>query len=234
MAILILYVWPQKSDLAVARRALSVVEARYDSLSESKKSLDELDIDIDENMQQAVFLSMPVTYSPQDAIASIRSVASRTGVSIVGYKLPSGVLYDSELTEDVSGSINEPKPRKAKESGVRFQSFRLRVNLSGRINDLVEFISLVKSSLPVASVSDLSVQELTTMTRKSVDSGVQLELELIYYQPVINTFDLTLLKKFSEEEKDLMDELVGYMNNKVDSVVETPVSAGTNQNLFGL
>lgn len=227
--VLILFIWPRKETLVRMEKDIQVSEARLASLRESKTSLESLDSNIEESVQKAVFMAMPVTYSPQDAIASMRLIASKSGVSISSYNLPGGVLYDETANETIKTS--------AKGGGAKFQSFRIKVSVAGKINSLMSFIENLEKSLPVATVSDLAIQELTSMAKKNANTNVQLDLEVVYYQPQIKSFDLSSLKRFTAEELELMNELASYSTAQSagDGVqVSTPSATVGGRNLFGL
>lgn len=234
--VLILVVNPNKDKVAVNVATYQSELDNYNNLVVSKKSLDDLNNNIDPIEQRAIFQAMPVSYSPEEAVFALRNIAANSGVSITEYTLPPGVIFDDNKKQ-FSGSTASKS-----EASVKFQNFPVSVSVSGDINSILKFIDKVEKSLPVGFVSDLGIQEATKISSTAV-SQANLKLQVTYYQPIMVSFNLGNLKQFDTSDMALIKDLSSYSTTSFQpsSFVSSPSAdfdnlsnSSTIPNLFGL
>jgi Na+/serine symporter len=144
--------------------------------------------------------AMPLEYSPERAIYILRQIAADTGVSIVSYTLPSGVLLDSK----------DSKISKGKTEMVEIFSYLLKITVSAPVDVIMRFVSKVESSLPYGLVSDLNLQEVTKLTKSDSGKNVQMSLELKYFQSAVNPININKIAILTDRNLENARQLVGY------------------------
>lgn len=231
MFVLLLVVNPNKDNVDSLEARLKTESGRLETMRESKRSLDRLIQDVSSLEQEAIFRAMPVNYSPEAAVFSFRTVANETGVSVSEYSLPAGIVYEEGVREFAGSS------KSTNETAVDFRSFTIQVTVEGQISNILNFITRVQRSLPVAFVSDLAIQEIVLAAGLGrAQSNVNLKLSVQYYQPVLKSFNLAGLQSFTEAEIALMRELESYARVTVPVSADTTLPSGElgERDLFGL
>ena len=227
--VLIFVIWPKFSEVAALRATLKTGQESLNSLKNSKVGFDSLNEKIPEDLQNSVLSAIPQTYSPENAVFLLRKISSETpGLSIVSYKLPSGVLYEAagaKSTKDTSGDM------------VNFVSYPIRLTITAPIESLLSFINKIESSLPLGVVSDLGMQEITKLASSASSKSVQMALEVRFYQSVLKQVDIAKIKPISDEDLALVKRISGYskITTNGGSIEVAPVSnsVGGSTSLFG-
>lgn len=238
--VLVLFVNPKADELNTDKVKLAQFRKRYENLKDSKSGLDQIGKDLSEDQQNAVFAAMPLVYSPEEAVNTIRAVARQSNVNVVGYSLPSGVLFDDSSSTKLTGG------KGAQGDPVTFKSYVIKVTLYGPTSSILDFNSKLQNSLPFGKVSDLGIEEAATVSGPGSKNNIQLTLELNYYLPELHSFDLSNLKKLSPEDLALARQLSGYttgsaiqntnlysLSSASDSAAQTLGVGQTNSDLFG-
>lgn len=224
--VLIFVIWPNLDTVATRNSQLSADRGNLETLKSSSQGLERLKTDLSVSDQDRILAAMPTVYSPDGAIYLLRKISQDTGVSIVSYSLPSGVLVS-----DV--------PSKGLPSGgemVEFVAYPVRITVSAPVDALLLFISKVESSLPFGVVSDLNLQEVVKLSRSAADKSVQLAMEIKFYQAVLKTVNISKLKPLTPENITLAKEVAGYnyliVPEESESVTTTPIISPAS-NIFG-
>lgn len=232
--VLLLVVNPNSDRIKINNESYSTELVNYNNLLASKKSLDDMSTNVDPLQQEAIFQAMPIEYSPEEAVFTLRNLAAVSEVQITEYILPSGVVYD-DAKKEFSGA-----PTKKNEASVKFESYPVQISVSGDINAILKFIDKVEKSLPIGFVSDLGIQEATRISN-TANTQVNLKLQITYYQPIMVSFNLGNMQQFSATDIALIKELglYGQTSFQPTSSFNTPVSSisgstGVTRNLFGL
>ncbi len=232
MFVLVLLVNPNKETVNKLQAQYKTDSQRLTALTESKRNMDKLLQDVTKTEQDAIFKAMPINYSPEEAIYSIRLVANESQVSIKEYTLPRGTLFEEgKLQFGGSGS-------KDKTNSVIFNNFILTVSIDGNIENILKFVRAIQKTLPVAFVSDLGIQEAVKMAESTKSRSVTLKLSIVYYQPVVKSFNLAGLQTFSSAETTLMKELATYNTQSSTGYVPSAsisgeLSGDSSRDLFG-
>ncbi|NCP47308.1 hypothetical protein COT86_00070 [Candidatus Collierbacteria bacterium CG10_big_fil_rev_8_21_14_0_10_43_36] len=198
---LIFVVWPNLT-LAQSRQAsLIASKSSLEILKKSKTSLDRLASDISNTDQTKILTAIPQEYSPEEAIFHLRKIGANTGVSIVSYTLPPGIILDTTKTADQTTGTDM----------VSFTAFPVHITVAARVGSLLRFISLVESSLPFGNVSDLNIQDVVSkLSQTAGEKTVQMVLEIRFYQSILGKVNLTKLQEFTEADLKLVADLRGY------------------------
>ncbi|HEX9008288.1 MAG TPA: hypothetical protein VF837_03460 [Patescibacteria group bacterium] len=232
--VLLLFVNPNKSVITKNNQLYKTESAALTTLKASKVGLDNLSTQINSDEQDAIFRAMPTNYSPEEAIFTLRNIAGATGVTIIDYTLPGGVILDQSKKE-FTGSTGT-----STQASVVFQSFLVNITVSGDINAISNFADRVEKSLPIGFVSDLGIQEAAKISTIGGKSQVNLKLQITYYQPNVFSFNLNNLQQFSPDDLALVKELSGYARLNTSPSTSfggqgaTPSAGGVGTNLFGL
>ena len=226
LMVLILIVWPNLEVLKSKEAGLKSDKDSLALLKKSKDGMDRLISDLTESDQQRILSAIPQRYSPDGAIYNLRRISAETGVSIVSYTLPSGVILDtaSSLGGDDKGDM------------VNFASFPVKITVAAPVESLLKFIALVESSLPIGTVSDLSLQEVSRLSRTAGDKTVQLALEITFFQATLGKTNINKLEPLSEDDLKLANDLRSYNLLTVpegQSGAETESSTVGSGSVFG-
>jgi len=226
--VLIFVIWPKFADIETMKISLKNSEASLISLENSKSGFDLLNQQIPELTQDLILSAIPQTYSPENAVFLLRKLSSDTpGLSIVSYKLPSGVLFD----------LADPKNSKTvSDDMVSFVSYPVRLIVTAPVNSLLSFIDKVENSLPLGVVSDLGMQEVSKLAKTTTTKSVQMELEVTYYQAVLKRVDIAKINPITVEDLALVKKMSGFTKVGSSGGVEVnavQVPSGTSGSLFG-
>ena len=213
LLVLIFLIWPNFTT--VEARSAVLVDSRRDleSLRSSSQGLERIKSDLSATDQARILAAMPTEYSPDAAIYLLRRVSADTGVSIISYSLPSGVLLGNSTTPN-GGAEGEM---------VSLVAYPVRITLAAPVESLLAFISRIESSLPFGVVSDLNLQEVTKLSRAAGDKTVQMAMEIRFYQSVLRTVNIIKLQPISAENLGLAKELANYNLLTVPESTETEV-----------
>lgn len=227
---LLLFINPQSDEVRKLEVEYERDSTRLEAMTESRDNMNQLIQQVSQDEQVAVFRAMPLDYSPDDAIFSLRRVANETGVSVVDYTFPEGTVFDED--DDVltgSGGQNQ-------ETAITFRNFTVQVTVEGEIRNILNFVDRIQQTLPVAFVSDLGIQEIVrTAELRTAQTNVNLRLLIQYYQPILRSFNLAELQSFTSSELDLVKELAGFAALEPAPVFASPsAQVGGQTNLFGL
>lgn len=225
LLVLIFVIWPNFETVQSRNAALVVSKQELDLLRSSGEDLERIKTDLTESNKERILAAMPTQYSPEAAIFSLRRISADTGVSVVSYSLPAGVLLntDSTLSTGPGGEM------------VDFIAYPIRITVAAPVSALLSFISKIESSLPFGVVSDLNLQEVIKLARTTSDKNVQLVMEIRYYQSILKNVSLNKLRNLTEQDLALAKELQGYNLLTVpaedEAMVDTPATASGS--IFG-
>lgn len=223
----VFYIRPMYDEIKKYEAELETEQDSLENLKQSKTSIDRLKTELSEAEVSKILASVPDTYSPDMAIFILREIANSTGVSIISYSLPSGVLLDNNQVESTA---------KKKEDMVNFSSYPIKIVVAAPVDILLKFINKVENSLPYGVVSDLNLQEVTKLSKQVENKNVQIAMELRYYQAKLGKVNINNLRTLTDKNIETANLINGYdlitiSNRKVaTSSVEV---ATTSADLFG-
>ena len=225
--VLIFVIWPKFEAINVLKSTLATKETQLESLKSSKAGFDKLNEQIPESTQNLILQAIPQTYAPENAVFMLRKLSNETGVSILSYSLPSGVLFDT-AKPDLSKNVG-------KESMVNFISYPIKLSVSAPVANLLSMIKKIETSLPFGVVSDLGMQEVSKLAKSVADDkSVKMDLEVKYYQTVLKQVDITKISPFTDQDMAMVKEVTGYsVFGQSGGGSEVPQVFNTTQSLFG-
>jgi hypothetical protein len=229
--VLIIVVWPKFETIETLKVSLANKLETLGSLKSSKSGLDKLNEQIPETTQNLILSAIPQSYSPENAVFMLRKIASETpGLAIVSYNLPSGVLFDS------SSKSTAKETKSASKDLVSFATYPIRLTVTAQVDSLLMFVNKIETSLPLGVVSDLGMQEVTKMAKSAVTAPVQMDLEVSYYQALLNQVDISVIEPISTEDLAWVKKMAAFtrIGALLGSEVVASASAVTvSGNLFG-
>lgn len=222
--VLVLVVNPKKDQIRTMTLKVEAEQDVLDALKVSKNGLDKLQNDLSDTEMNAVVSAMPMEYSPERAIFVLRRIAADTGVSIVSYSLPSGVLVDSAGDELKSGGKNM----------VDFSTYVIKITVSAPVEILLDFIAKLESSLPYGLVSDLNLQEVTKLAKSNQGKNVQISLDIKYFQPRVNAVNINKIDVLNPTDLENARKLSGYNLFVVPEEDSASPESSSSSSLFGI
>jgi len=229
--VLIFVIWPKMDDIATLKNTLKNNQASLDSLKNSKIGFDEINNKIPESTQNVVLSAIPQAYSPENAVFQLRKMGDEIpNLSIISYKLPSGVLYESSPI-----STTPSKKKEVDNEPVAFVSYPIKLTVMAPVESLLLFVKKVESSLPYGIVSDLGMQEVTKLSSSQTGKLIRMELEVKYFQALLKKVNIASIKPISDDDLALVNKISGFTKvatTNFDESISSP-SIEINQNLFG-
>ncbi len=208
LLISVFYIKPMFDDIKSLEISLASESKALEVLKQSKSGIDKLEEELTDVEQVKILASIPNSYSPDKAIFILREIANVTGVSIVSYSLPSGVLLDTNQVESTKKS-NEM---------VNFSSYPIKIVVAAPVDVLLKFINKVETSLPYGVVSDLNLQEVTKLAKQAQSKNVQIAMELRYYQASLGKINLNKIQTLTDKNLETADLLQGFDLITVDNM----------------
>lgn len=226
LLVLIFVIWPNFGTVESRNSELASSKRDLETLKGSSQGLEKLRTDLSQANQEKILASMPTEYSPEGAIYLLRKISADTGVSVISYSLPAGVLLNTAPTLG-SGTSGEM---------VEFIAYPIRITVAAPVESLLAFIAKVESSLPFGVVSDLNLQEVIKLSRSATDKSVQLAMEIKFFQAVLKAVNINKLQPLTAENLSLAKELTNYnlliVPESGDNTLTVPTASGSGS-IFG-
>lgn len=226
LLVLTFVVWPNFETVKIRSTVLDTSKTELQTLRSSSQGLSQLNMDLSKSDQDRILSAMPTLYSPESAIYLLRRVSADTGVTIISYSLPGGVLLN---TGSVVGTTTGGDM-------VEFATFPVRIVVSAPVDALLQFISKIEASLPFGVVSDLNLQEVVKLSKSVADKDVQLAMEISFFQSTVKTININKLQTLSTQNLTLAKELAvyNYLVVPETAVAETATASGARAvSIFG-
>ncbi len=230
-AMFITYVFvidPKFDDIKELEANVASDKAALAAIKISRDGINKIQTDLTPAEQERILAAIPSFYSPENAIFILRELASKTGVSIISYSLPSGVLLDTNVAETIG----------KKGEMVDFFSYPIKITLSAPVDVLLNFITKAESSLPYGLVSDLNLQEVTKLSKQAINKNVQLALEIRYYQSILHKVNVNKIKPFTDKNMETSQKLRSFELINLDDrevvASESSQFATASGDIFGI
>lgn len=183
ITIFIFFVAPRFADLVIVSNRVASLSTREDVLNGTRVALDTFRTSVDSSSLDAVFLAVPAKYDPGLILLSLRKLASDNKVGLTSYNLAGG-----KISEDASVLPENQLNRND-----------VLVEISGPPPSLINFVDSLDKYLPLVSVSNLSISEVSKLLLEG-GADLKLEMKLTYYNmPVMVGPDETLSGKLLTE-----------------------------------
>lgn len=217
MMIFLLFILPRFADLAVIGNKVNDLVKREETLTKAQSNLDDFKTNVDPVSRDLVFLAIPARFDPGLILLSLRKLAADNNVNLMNYTLGGG-----KVTE--AGS----------DKGDQLVTHVVNVTISGPAPALINFVNGLDHYLPLVSVTDLSISEVSKILTQTA-AELKLELSLAYYHlPVVVKAAETLEgKEISESDKQLILSLLSFNRLQVTPAASAPAPGSGNEKLFG-
>lgn len=216
LTVFFLFVLPRFADLAEVSGKVRALQEQSDNLTRTLDALDSFRQNITDTARESVFLAIPRKFDPGYILLSLRQLTTENRVNLVSYSLTGGEVG---ATAAVSGAGLLPH--------------LVRVEISGQPINLINFVDSLDQYLPVGSVTELSLSEVSRVLISGF-SEAKITMSLnFYHMPVSAAAAESLSGKYlSQSDIDQIDTLATY--KRLGRFAQgTPVGVG-KENLFGL
>ena len=228
LLVAVFYVRPMYDNITALEANLKTEKASLAGLQQSKTGIDSMQQQLSGVDISKILSAIPGSYSPDTAIFILREIANETGVSIVSYSLPSGVLLDNSGVESTS---------KKSDDMVVFSSYPIKIVIAAPVDVLLRFINKVEHSLPFGVVSDLNLQEVTKLSRQVQNKNVQIAMELRYYQSQLGRVNINKIKTLTDKNVEVANLVSDFdlitINAKEAIASPSAMTATSAADMFG-
>lgn len=215
--IFLLFIAPRFADLAAIGGKVNDLVKKEEILTKAQQSLDDFKNNVDPAARDLVFLAIPARFDPGLILLSLRKLAADNNVNLMTYTLGGG-----KVTETGGGKSNQ------------LVTHVVNVTISGPAPALINFVNGLDHYLPVVSVTNLSISEVSKILTQT-SAELRLELALAYYHlPIVVDPTETLAgKELSEADKQLIGSLLGYSRLSTTPAALTPLTGTGKEKIFG-
>lgn len=223
LTVFFLFVFPRFAELVTASKKMKDLETKSNNLTKTLDALDSFKQNVSDSARESVYLAIPTKFDPGYILLSLRKLAAENQVSLVTYNLLGGELKD--------------QPTKTTNVGTAVPHV-VKLEISGNALNLINFVDNLDRYLPIASVSDLSISEISKVIISGAnDSKLSMSLNF-YHMPLSIISAESLAGKFlTQKDLDSINLLVTYKRlgtfTTGGSGAGIPAGSG-KENLFGL
>lgn len=216
LTVFFLFVLPRFADLAEVSGKVRALQQQNDNLTRTLDALDNFRQNITDRAKESVFLAVPRKFDPGYILLSLRQLATENRVNLVSYSLTGG---------EVGGA--------AQVSGAGLLSHLVRIEISGQPANLINFVDSLDQYLPVGSVTELSLSEVSRVLISGLDEAkISMNLNFYHMPASVAAAESLSGKYLSQSDIDQINTLATY--KRLGQFVQgTPAGAG-KENLFGL
>lgn len=217
LTVFFLFVFPRFADLAQIAGQVNQLQRESDDLTESLSTLDDFSQNVPDRVRESVFLAIPTRFDPGYILLSLRQLAADNRVSLVSYSLAGGEVGEGDASA-AGGAITH----------------QVKIQISGDPASLIAFVDSLSKSLPLGTVTDLSLSEVG-LALASGSSEASLDMTLSFYHIGLLTVQADSLsgRALTQADLALMEELATYRRLSSFSSDTLPSNVGKD-NLFGL
>ena len=218
LVIFFLFVFPRFAELVEAKNRVHDLQSKSDNLTKTLDALDSFDQNVSDSGKESVYLAIPTKFDPGYILLSLRKLASDNQVNLVSYNLVGGELKDAP-TKTVGSAIPH----------------LVKLEISGPALNLINFVDNLDRYLPIASVTDLAISEVSkVIISGSAESRLSMGLSFYHMPLAIVTADSLEGRFLTQKDLDDINLLATY--KRLGSTIQnTGIPAGSGkENLFGL
>lgn len=215
--IYIAFILPRFSDIANLTIEVNKLQSKVDAINKTIDALDTFKTQVGEKGKDSTFRAIPASFDPGYILLSLRKLALDNQVSLTNYSL-------------AGGKTTESGDNKKKNTTV-LVSHIVKVEISGSPLNLINFVESLDKYLPIASVTNLSISEVSKILFKTTNEA-KLTMELTYYHlPVAEVGASGIGGKYIDL-KDL--DMIRAMNSfsRLEEFTTIPSGGELKQELF--
>lgn len=218
LSLFVFFIAPRFSELVVESKKVKDLETKSSNLTKTLEALDSFFQNIGAPAKEGVYLAIPTKFDPGYILLSLRKLASENQVSLVRYSLSGGELKEMAEKKPVSGAVPH----------------LVKVEISGISLNLINFVDSLDHYLPIASVADLSISEVSqVITSGSNDSRLTMSLNFYHLPLSLASSELLTGKLLSQKDIDNINSLIKYKRlGTFSTAIGLPAGSG-KENIFG-
>lgn len=211
------FVIPKFSDIANLTIEVNKLQSKVDSINKTIDALDSFKTQVGEKGKDSTFRAIPASFDPGYILLSLRKLALDNGVGLTNYSLAGGKTTQSEDIKKKNTTI--------------LVSHVVKVEISGSPLNLINFVESLDKYLPIASVTNLSISEVSKILFKTTNEA-KLTMELTYYHLPVAEVGVAGIGGKYIDLKDL--DTIRAMNSfsRLEETVTTPSEGESKQDLF--
>lgn len=215
--IYVAFIIPRFADITSLTVEVNKLQTKVDSINKTIDALDTFKSQVGEKGTESAFKAIPASFDPGYILLSLRKMAMDNQVSLTNYSLAGGKTTDSVDSKQKTNAT--------------LISHIVKVEISGSPLNLINFVESLDKYLPIASVTNLSISEVSKILFKTTNEA-KLTMELTYYHlPVVSGGAQGIEGKYIDL-KDL--DMIRAMNSysTLDSTSIATSTGQTKQDLF--
>lgn len=195
LTLFIFFIAPRFSELVVLTKKVRDLETKSNNLTKTLDALDSFRQNIGASAKESVYLAIPTRFDPGYILLSLRKLAAENQVSLVAYSLAGGELKEAPAKKTVVGAVPHP----------------VKLEVSGIALNLINFVDSLDHYLPITSVADLSISEVSQVIISGAnDSKLSMSLNF-YHMPLAIVSSESLAGKFlTQKDLDDINSLAKY------------------------
>lgn len=219
LTLFVFFVGPRFAEIAIESKKVKDLEAKSSNLTKTLDALDSFSQNISNSTREGVYLAIPTRFDPGYILLSLKKLASENQVSLVRYSLAGGELKEVVEKKPVSGAVPH----------------LVKVEISGIPLNLINFVDSLDHYLPIASVADLSISEVSQVIASgSNDSRLTMSLNF-YHMPLSVVSPESLSGKLlTQKDIDNINSLIKYKRLGTFSTGTGLPTGSGKENIFGL
>lgn len=217
LSLFVFFIAPRFSELASETKKVRDLETKSDALTKSLDALDGFAQNVGSLARESVYLAVPTKFDPGYILLSLRKLAFENQVNLVTYSLEGGELKEAVDKKSVAGAVPH----------------LVKVEISGIPLNLINFVDTLDHYLPIVSVADLSISEVSqVITSGGDDSNLTMSLNFYHMPLSLASSDLLTGKLLTQKDIDSINSLVKYKRLGTTSGDGIPAGSG-KENIFG-
>lgn len=218
LTVFMVFIVPRFSELVVLAKKVKDLETKSNNLTKTLDALDGFTQNISDSAKESVYLAIPTKFDPGYILLSLRKLASENQVSLVTYSLAGGELKDAPIKTIGAGAVPH----------------LVKLEISGAPLSLINFVDNLDHYLPIASVADLSISEISRVIVIGADDS-KLSMSLnFYHMPLVSVTAESLAGKFlTQKNLDDINSLVSYKRLGTFTVGGGMPAGSGKENIFG-
>ncbi len=218
LTVFLVLIVPRFSELVAESNKVKALESKSNNLTKTLDALDSFKQNISDSAKESVYLAIPTRFDPGYILLSLRKLASENLVSLVTYSLAGGELKDASVKTIGAGAVPH----------------LVKVEISGSPLNLINFVDSLDHYLPIASVADLSISEISRVIISGEnDSKLSMSLNF-YHMPLQSVTAESLAGKFlTQKNLDNINSLVTYKRLGTFTTGGGVPAGSGKENIFG-
>lgn len=218
LVVFISFVFPRFSELAAEAKIVRDLETKSNNLTKTLDALDDFKQNVSDAAKESVYLAIPTKFDPGYILLSLRKLSAENQVNLTTYNLTGGELKETTAKAVITNAV----------------SHEVRLEISGLALNLINFVDSLDHYLPIASIADLSISEVSKVLLSSGnDSKLSMSLNF-YHMPLASVPAESLMGKIlTAKNIEDINSLATYKRLGVFTTGSGIPAGSGKENIFG-